>query len=113
MKTEIPTPLTDQVERLYHERSAAYAVRNLFRKLEQTSLNRSEAQLVTDLIKLWHAAWEDGCCKRDCQCAKCSALKESGNHDKATFDSLTEKASAAMSNNKASDASDAFAAPLG
>lgn len=98
MKTETATPLTDQAEQLYHERSDAYAVRDLCRKLEQTSLNRSEAKLVTDLIKLWHAAWEDGRCKRDCQCAKCSALEESGNHDAATFDSLTEKASAAMSN---------------
>jgi hypothetical protein len=98
MKTETATPLTDQAEQLYQERSAAYAVRDLCRKLEQTSINRNEAKLVTDLIKLWHAAWEDGNCKRDCQCAKCNAFEEAGNHDKATFDSLTEKASAAMSN---------------
>ena len=98
MKTETSTPLTDQAEQKYHERSDAYAVRDLCRKLEQTSLNNTEAALVKSLIKLWHLVWEGGNCKRGCECSLCQALEEAGDHDKAIFDSLTEKASAAMSN---------------
>ena len=98
MKTEIPTPLTDNAERQWHEHHAEYAVRDLCRKLERMALSQSEGHLVKHLLELYNASWEAGNCRRDCRCAKCEAMEEAGNHNVATFDSLTEKASAAMSN---------------
>ena len=100
MKAEIPTPLTDNAERQWHEHHAEYAVRDLCRKLERMALSQSEGYLVKHLLELYNASWEAGNCRRDCRCAKCEAMEEAGNHNVATFDSLTEKASVAMSNKK-------------
>jgi hypothetical protein len=90
MTTETSTPLTDQAEQLYHERSATYAVRDLCRKLEQTSLNEAEAKLVKDLIELYHAAWNNPH-GRLCECELCEATERAGEHKSKTFDSLSKK----------------------
>lgn len=92
MKTEITTPLTDQAEQLYHERSSAYAVRDLCRELEKSSPSKAEWQLIQDLIKLYDASWDAGKCRSDCECNRCEAMDLAGNNKSATFDSLTEKA---------------------
>jgi hypothetical protein len=102
MKTEIKTPVTDSctgsADR-FGDRDVIPAT--IARKIETVSLNQAEGHLVKHLLELYNASWEAGNCRRDCCCAKCEALQEAGNHNSSTFDSLTEKASAAMSNIKA------------
>lgn len=61
------------------------------------SLTKAEGHLVKHLLELYNQVWESGRCKARCECAVCAAAEEAGNHNVATFDSLTEKAAAAMS----------------
>jgi len=99
MKTEIKTPITDSctgsADR-FGDRDVIPAT--IARKIETVSLNQAKGHLVKHLIELYNAVWEQGRCKANCDCAVCAASEEVGNHNVSVFDSLTEKASAAMSN---------------
>ena len=103
MKTEIKTPITDSctgsADR-FGDRDVIPAT--IARKLEAVSLSQSEGHLVKHLLELYNAVWEQGRCKANCECAVCAASEEAGNHNVPVFDSLTEKASAAMSNESSS-----------
>ena len=80
MKTEIKTPITDTSAR----------------KLETVSLNQAEGHLVKHLLELYNAVWESGRCKAHCECAVCEASEKAGNHNVLVFESLTQKASVAI-----------------
>lgn len=101
MKTEIKTPITDScagsADR-FGDRDVVPAT--IARKIETVSLSQAEGHLVKHLLELYNAVWESGRCKAHCECAVCAASEEAGNHNVPVFDSLTEKASAAMSNDR-------------
>ena len=65
-------------------------------ELENKSLTPAEGHLVKHLIELYNAVWDEKTCQMNCKCSRCEALEEAGNHNVSTYDSLAEKAAAAM-----------------
>jgi hypothetical protein len=59
-------------------------------------LSHAEAHLVKHLLNLFHVTMDRGRCKARCECLVCESLAEAGNHNETTFESLEDKAEAAM-----------------
>ena len=61
--------------------------------MSNKELTPAEARLVKHLIELYNLSEK---CRWQCDCAKCQAMDEAGNHKVVTFDSLEAKVVAAM-----------------
>lgn len=97
MKTEIKTPITDSCAGSADRFGDLDVIpAAISRKIETVSLSQCEGQVVKHLLELYNAVWDQGRCKAHCECAVCAASEEAGNHNVSAFDSLEEKASAAM-----------------
>jgi hypothetical protein len=55
------------------------------------NVTKQESDLIKSLLILWDKTYDAGPCKPHCDCERCRALDEAGEHHYLVFDSLKEK----------------------
>jgi hypothetical protein len=59
--------------------------------LGQIKMTKNEAELVSDLLKLYDEIWANGRCRYGCECSTCQQSDKVGEHENEVFKTLSAK----------------------